>query len=77
MENNFAETRRDVLRKAVFVTPVILTLPVLPSFARAGSQSDHDDPAGNGGSDSSSGSAGSYNRRRRHHHSDFWSWLGL
>jgi len=76
MENYFGETRRDVLRKAVFVSPLILTLPVLPSFAKAGSQSDHDDPAGSGGSDSSS-SDGSYNRRRRHHHSGFWSWLGL
>lgn len=37
MENNFAETGRDVLRKAVFVSPLILTLPVFPSFAKAGS----------------------------------------
>jgi hypothetical protein len=29
--------RRDVLKKAVFVAPVILTLPVIPSFARAAS----------------------------------------
>jgi hypothetical protein len=30
-------TRREVLKKAAYVTPVILTLPILPSFASAGS----------------------------------------
>jgi hypothetical protein len=30
-------TRREVLCKAVYVTPAILTLPVLLSFASAGS----------------------------------------
>jgi len=30
-------TRREILKKTVFVTPVILTLPVVPSFASAGS----------------------------------------
>jgi hypothetical protein len=29
--------RRDVLKKAVFVAPVILTLPVTPSFAQKAS----------------------------------------
>jgi len=29
--------RRDVLKKAVFVVPVILTLPVTPSFAQTAS----------------------------------------
>jgi len=29
--------RRDVLKKAVFVAPVILTLPAIPSFAKDGS----------------------------------------
>jgi len=29
--------RRDVLKKAVFVVPVILTLPVTPSFAQKAS----------------------------------------
>jgi len=37
MEHGEASTRRDVLRKAAFVSPLILTLPVLPSFAKAGS----------------------------------------
>jgi hypothetical protein len=32
-------TRRDVIRKSVYITPVIVTLPVLPSFASAGSDS--------------------------------------
>jgi hypothetical protein len=30
-------TRRDVLRKAAFVAPVVLTLAAVPSFASAGS----------------------------------------
>jgi hypothetical protein len=30
-------TRREVIRRALYVTPVILTLPVLPSFTSAGS----------------------------------------
>ena len=30
-------TRREVLRRAVYVTPLIITLPVLPSFASEGS----------------------------------------
>ncbi len=34
--------RREVLQKIVYVTPVILTLPVLPSFASAGSGNDDD-----------------------------------
>jgi len=29
--------RREVLKKAAYVTPLILTLPVLPSFASTGS----------------------------------------
>ena len=30
-------TRREVIKKAVYVTPVILTLAAKPSFARSGS----------------------------------------
>jgi len=30
-------TRRAVLKKAVYVTPLLLTLPALPSFAATGS----------------------------------------
>jgi hypothetical protein len=33
-------TRRDVLTKATYMTPAILTLPVLLSFASAGSGED-------------------------------------
>ena len=37
-------TRREILKRAAFVPPVILTLPVLASFARAGSNyKDKDD----------------------------------
>jgi hypothetical protein len=69
MENPFESadtTRRDVLRKAVFIAPVILTLPVLPSFAKAGSSGgdDRDDTDTSGGSPSQ--------RRRRHHHNGWW-----
>src|SRR5262245_47725452 len=45
MENplEFADTtRRDVLRKTVFIAPVVLTLPVIPAFAKAGSNVGHD-----------------------------------
>ena len=30
-------SRRDVLKKALSVTPVLLTLPAVPAFAQAGS----------------------------------------
>jgi hypothetical protein len=30
-------TRRDVLKRAVYITPVILSLPVAPSYAKSGS----------------------------------------
>jgi hypothetical protein len=67
-------TRRNVLRKAVFITPVILTLPVIPSFAKAGSNGgeDQDDPNISGGSESSGGSQSQ--RRRRRHHWWFFNW---
>jgi len=35
-EEPSTETRRDVLKKGVVVAPVILTLPAIASFARAG-----------------------------------------
>ena len=69
-------TRRDVLRKAVFVAPVILTLPVIPSFAKAGSDEhlDQDDPNdGNISGSSSSGDSEGHRRRRHHHH---WWFFG-
>jgi hypothetical protein len=36
-------TRRDVLRKAAYLTPVILTLMAAPSFASGGSGNDQRD----------------------------------
>jgi hypothetical protein len=64
-------TRRDVLRKAVFITPVILSLPVNPSFAQVGS--DLFDPPDlrrqNIGGDSES-----QQRGRRRHHWWFFNW---
>jgi hypothetical protein len=79
MENplEFADTtRRDVLRKAVFIAPVILTLPVIPSFAKAGSgggDDDHDDQ--NDGNDGIiTGGSQSHRRRRHRNHWLFFSW---
>jgi hypothetical protein len=34
-------TRRDVLKKAAYVTPVILSMPFNPSFASAGSDNSY------------------------------------
>lgn len=72
----FADTtRRDVLRKAVFITPVILSLPVIPSFAKAGSNAaEQDDPNDGNISGSSSGDSQSQRRRRRRHPWWFFSW---
>ena len=36
-------TRREVLQKAAFVAPVVLTLAAVPSFASAGSGGDEKD----------------------------------
>ena len=78
MENplEFADTtRREILRKAVFIAPVILTLPVIPSFAKAGSNG-ADDPEEHGEQDNVTGSGGSESqrRRRRGHHFWFFNW---
>ena len=73
-------TRRDVLRKTVFIAPVVLTLPVIPSFAKAGSNEGHDqDDHGHRGNQDDRGdtntSGGSQDgRRRRRHHWWFFSW---
>jgi hypothetical protein len=72
-------TRRDVLRKAVFIAPVILTLPVIPSFAKAGSneadeQGDPNDGNISGGGSGSSNGGSQSNRRRRRHHWWFFNW---
>jgi hypothetical protein len=39
-------TRREVLKKAVYVAPVILTLPAVASFAASGSRWHRDDNDG-------------------------------
>jgi hypothetical protein len=76
MENplEFADTtRRDVLRKAVFIAPVILTLPVIPSFAKAGSDGgddDHDDQ--NDGHDGNIGGGSQSQGRRRRRRRGWW-----
>jgi len=70
-------TRREILRKAVFIAPVILTLPVIPSFAKAGSNGadDHDDHGYQGDEDNAtSGGSQSQRRRRRGHHFWFFNW---
>jgi hypothetical protein len=44
-EQKAAETtRREVLQKAAFVAPVVLSLAAVPSFASAGSGKDPQDP---------------------------------
>ncbi len=35
-------TRREVLKKAAFVVPIVLTFPIVPSFASAGSSKSDD-----------------------------------
>ena len=35
--------RRDVLKKAIYVAPAILSFPVAPAAARSGSERDHHD----------------------------------
>jgi hypothetical protein len=74
-------TRREVLRKAVFIAPVILTLPVTPSFAGAGStRGDQGDQGGatiSGATISGatiSGGSQSERRRRRRHRFLWFSW---
>jgi hypothetical protein len=79
MENplEFSDTtRREVLRKAVFIAPVILTLPVTPSFARAGStRGDQGDQGGATISGATiSGGSQSERRRRRRHRFLWFSW---
>jgi hypothetical protein len=83
MENplEFADaTRRDVLRKAVFSAPIILTLPVIPSFAKAGSNEGHDqDDQGYQGhqgdqDDVNIGGGSQSDRRRRRHRWWFLNW---
>jgi len=46
-ETELAATRREVLKKAAFVTPIILTFPAAASFARAGSGQNNNDQGQN------------------------------
>lgn len=54
-------SRRELLKKAAYLTPLIVTLPVTPSFASAGSRTR---PA-RGGSDNGMGSDGGRGRHKR------------
>jgi hypothetical protein len=37
-------TRREIIKKAAYITPVILTLTAMPSFANNGSGSQNNNP---------------------------------
>jgi hypothetical protein len=77
MENPLAfadTTRRDVLRKAVFIAPVILTLPVIPSFAKAGSDGGDDDHDDQNDGNISGGPHSQGRRCRRRRGWWFFSW---
>ena len=39
-----SESRRDFVKKAIYVAPVVLTLPAAPAFAKAGSVKKDKDP---------------------------------
>ncbi len=39
MSDELRSTRREIIKKMAFVTPVIMTFPAVASFARAGSSS--------------------------------------
>ena len=67
-------TRRGLL-KAVFVAPVILTLPAIPSFARSGSNGHSDDDLQDGLQENQGGQQNGQRRRRRH--SSWWSIFGF
>ena len=43
------QSRRRFLRKAVYASPVLLTLPAIPSFAQQGSAAGSGDPGDPGG----------------------------
>lgn len=69
-------TRRELLKKALYVTPAILTLVVAPSFASAGSGS------GTQRLDNTPGENGTGGRDRVHRRGEgildnLLSWLGL
>ena len=44
MSDELRSTRREIIKKVAFVTPVILTFPAAASFAKAGSSS-HEEKA--------------------------------
>jgi hypothetical protein len=60
-------TRRDVLKKAAYVTPVVLTFLAAPSFASGGSGRDERDERD--GRDEREERKGRRERKRRR-----WSW---
>jgi hypothetical protein len=63
-------TRREVLTKAVYMTPAIVTLPVLLSFASAGSGHPGSDAAGSG----NPGADGDDGRHRRWQRGKHYGW---
>lgn len=60
------QTRREFIKKAIYTTPVILTLPAMLSFASAGTPSN-----GGGGEEPGPGFAGG---RRHHDGCEWWEW---
>jgi hypothetical protein len=49
MSDSEGTTRREVFKKAAFVTPIILTFPAIASFARAGSNQNNQGQNNQGG----------------------------
>ena len=48
MSDELRSTRREIIKKMAFVTPVIMTFPAVASFARAGSSSPKEESQGQG-----------------------------
>ena len=44
MEAYMSDSRRDFVKKAIYVAPVVLTLAAAPEFAKAGSVKKDKDP---------------------------------
>jgi len=66
-------TRREVLKKGAYLAPLIVTLPVLPSFASSGSRTGgggHDGGGDDGHGDGQGGGRGKRRRRSR----GSWHW---
>jgi hypothetical protein len=56
-------TRREIIKKAAYITPVILTLLAAPSFASGGSGRDERDEKDEGDGDKRGGGNGKKGRR--------------